>query len=141
MQRHALAVLAAVTLCACGKTPAASNASSTAPAETAATTTARSADQDAALKHALACAAAGVAQQRAMLAAAAKAGKSQIAGAMTASMWAKTAGDIVTAHGGSQADAQTAVSKAIDKAGADANAGKPDLDEAALEDCVKTATL
>ena len=140
MKRYGLTIFAAATLCACGKAPRPSDAASAAPA-VATPTSAAPAGQDAALQHALVCAAAGVAQQQAMLAAAAKAGKSQMAGAMTASMWAKTAGDIVTAHGGSQADSQAAVSKAIDKASQDATAGKPDLDEAALEDCVKTATL
>lgn len=140
MKHYILAGLVAATLCACGKAPPASDAPSNVAAA-ATPATAPPAGQDPALQHALACAAAGIAQQPAMLAAAAKAGKTQMAGAMTAAMWSKTVGDIVTAHGGSQADAQAAISKAIDKASTDANAGKPDLDEAALEDCVKTATL
>ncbi len=61
--------------------------------------------------------------------------------AMTGAMWAKTVGDLTQSRGGSQADGQAAVSRAIDKASQDAGAGKPDLDEAALEDCVRTATL
>ena len=127
---------------ACSKAPAPEAASGLGPSAAAPAAAPRpAAGPDPALPHALACAAAGVAQQPAMLAAAAKLGKTQMVGAMTGSIWAKTAGDLVAARGGSETDAQAAVNTAIGKASADASAGKPDLDEAALEDCVTNAKL
>ena len=132
-----LALVGLVVLAACGRPqPAGAPAAAIrAPA------TSSGGVQDAALRPALACAAAGVAQQQALLAAAVKAGKTQMVGAMTGPMWAKRVIDIIQSNGGSQADAQAAIGGAIDQASRDATAGKPDLDEAALETCVKTATI
>ena len=134
-----LALVGLVVLAACGRPQPAG-----APAPAAAVRapgTSSGGVQDAALRPALACAAAGVAQQQALLAAAVKAGKTQMVGAMTGPMWAKRVIDIIQSNGGSQADAQAAIGRAIDQASRDATAGKPDLDEAALETCVKTATI
>ena len=140
MTRLLLPLLSVMALAACGKAGAPAPTSAAPAAATAPAASAPQA-QDAALGRALACAAAGVAQQQALMAAAAKLGKTQMVGAMTGPIWAKTVTDITQSHGGSQADAQAAIRTAIDKASQDASAGKPDLDEAALETCVSEAKL
>ncbi len=141
MGRLALTVLSLLALGACGKAASHAPAAGAPAIAVKAPVGPGTAVQDGALGHALACAAAGVAQQQALLASAVRAGKTQMVGAMAGPMWAKTVIDITRSHGGSEADAQAAIRKAIDKASQDASAGKPDLDEAGLQACVLEAKL